>query len=152
MGLPPEDSNPTPDSDETGPPDRQTLRLLEKQLSSDSLVVETEFDPDSYEPRILRALFDTERYPESTTAVRVDIRWFTTGDFSMHYVEEHSNGEPWECRWDRHPNTHNGRLHFHKPPSASDVTDLELPSTHPLEVYSTVLSAIEQRIEGLWSE
>jgi len=96
MGLPADDSNPT--IDETGPPDRQTLRLLEKHLSSDSLVAETEFDPDSYEPRILRALLDTGQYPESTTAVRVDIRWFTTGDFSMHYVEEHSNGELWECR------------------------------------------------------
>jgi hypothetical protein len=152
MGLPSEDSNPTPDSDETGPPDRQTLGLLEKHLSSDSLIAETEFDPDSYEPRVLRALLDTGRYPESTTAVRVDIRWFTTGDFSMHYVEEHSDGESWECRWDRHPNTHNSRLHFHKPPSAADITDPELPSTHPLEVYSIVLSAVEQRIEKLWSE
>ena len=123
MSLPPDDSNAT--IDETGPPDRQTLRLLEKHLSSDSLVAETEFDPDSYEPRILRALLDTGQYPESTTAVRVDIRWFTTGDFS---------------------------LHFHKPPSAADVTDLELPSTHPLEVYSIVLSAVEKRIERLWSE
>jgi hypothetical protein len=150
MGLPSDDSNPTPDA--TGPPDRQTLRLLEKHLSSDPLVAETAFDPDSYEPSVLQALLDTGRYPESTTAVRVDIRWFTTGDFSMHYVEAHSDGELWECRWDRHPNTHNSRLHFHKPPSGTDITDLELPSTHPLEVYSIVLSAVEQRIERLWSE
>lgn len=28
-------------------------------------------------------------------------------DFSVHYVEEHEDGGRWECRWDRHPNTHN---------------------------------------------
>jgi hypothetical protein len=127
------------------------LRLLERHLSSDSLVAETAFDPDSYEPRLLRGLLDAGRYPDSVTAARLDIRWFTTGDFSVHYVEEHENGEHWECRWDRHPNTHNTRLHFHEPPSGTDVTDLELPSLHPLEVYSTVLTAIENRIETLWS-
>lgn len=147
MGQPPEDSAP----DSTGAPDRQTLRLLERHLASDSLVAETTFDPDSYEPRLLHARLDTDRYPDSVTAVRLDVRWFTTGDFLVHYVEDHADANQWECRWDRHPNTHNTRLHFHEPPSATEVTDLKLPSLHPLEVYSTVLSAIEQRRETLWS-
>lgn len=147
MSQPPEDTAP----DSTGPPDRQTLRLLERNLASDSLVAETAFDPDSYEPRLLHALFDARRYPESVTAARLDIRWFTTGDFSIHYVEEHDEENKWECRWDRHPNTHNARLHFHQPPTATEITNLELPSLHPLEVYSTVLTAIEQRLETLWS-
>lgn len=34
----------------TGPPDRRTLRLLERHLASDSLVAETTFNPDPYEP------------------------------------------------------------------------------------------------------
>ena len=147
MSPPPEDSVP----DSTGPPDRQTLRLIERHLVSDSLVAETEFDPDSYEPRLLRARLDAERYPVSVIAARLDIRWFTTGDFTIHYVEAHDGGERWECRWDRHPNTHDDRLHFHRPPAAEEVTDLSLPSLHPLEVYSTVLTAIAQRIEILWS-
>jgi len=147
MSQPPEDQT----SHSTGPPDRQTLRLLERHLSSDSLITETMFDPDSYEPRLLRGLLDAGRYPESVNVARLDIRWFTTGDFSVHYVEDHEDGERWECRWDRHPNTHNTRLHFHKPPTATKITDLELPSLHPLEVYSTVLTAIEQRVETLWS-
>jgi len=67
----------------------------------------------------------------------------------MHYVEDHDD-ETWECRWDRHPNPHNARLHFHEPPRAESVTDLSLCSLHPLEVYPTVLAAIEQRIETLW--
>jgi len=147
MGQPPEDS----ESNSTGPPDRQTLRLLERHLASDSLVAETVFDPDSYEPRLLHIRLDTSRYPEAVTAVQIDIRWFVTGDFSLHYVEDRSEGRRWECRWDRHPNTHNSRVHFHEPPTATDLHDLELSSLHPLDVYSTVFTAIEQRLENLWA-
>lgn len=147
MHPPPDDSR----SHSTGPPDRQTLRLLERHLTADPLVAKTAFDPNSYEPRLLYEFLDVERYPESVAAARLDIRWFSTGDFSFHYVEEHDDGALWECRWDRHPNTHNTRLHFHTPPSATDVTDLEFSSTHPLEVYSTVFTAIAQRLETLWS-
>lgn len=147
MSQPPKD----PTARATGPPDRQTLRLLERHLSSDSLVAETAFDPDAYEPRLLRGLVDAGRYPGAVTTARLDVRWFTTGDFSIHYVEGHEDGDRWECRWDRHPNAHNTRLHFHEPPSAIEIIDLELPSLHPLEVYATVLTAVEQRIETLWS-
>lgn len=141
-----------PPRDSTGPPDRQTVRLLERHLGSDPLVAETAFEPDSYEPQRLRALLDAGRYPDDVTAARIDIRWFTTGDFSFHYVEDHDSGASWECRWDRHPNEHNSRLHFHEPPTASTVTDLDLDlaSLHPLDVYSTVLTAVEQRIESVW--
>lgn len=144
-------SPPTEDSgtDSTGPPDRQTFRLLERQLASESLVAETVFEPAAYEPRLLRAVLDPGQYPGSVTEARVDIRWFTTDDFSFHYLESR-DGDPWECRWDRHPNTHNTRLHFHEPPTGNDITDLEFSSLHPLDVYSTVFDAVEQRIESLW--
>lgn len=146
MSPPQDDSAPY----STGPPDRQTLRLLERHLSSDPLVVETVFDPGSYEPRLLQALLDAGRYPDAVTSARLDFRWFMTGDFSIHYVEEYEGDDRWECRWDRHPNTHNTRLHFHKPPADTEITDLGLSSLHPLDVYSTVLTAVEQRIESLW--
>jgi len=146
MGPPTDDSS----AGSTGPPDRQTLRLLERQLAGDPLVGDTDFEPDLYEPRVLRGVFDTEQYPAAVTVARLDIRWFTTGDFSFPYVETRGENETWECRWDRHPNPHNTRLHFHEPPTGVDITDLDLSSVHPLEVYVTVLTAIEQRIEGLW--
>lgn len=146
MDPPADDS--TPES--TGPPDRQTLRLLERQLSADPLVAEIQFEPDPYEPRLLRASLDADRYPESVTTSQIDARWFTTDDFSLHYLEVRDTGQ-WECRWDRHPNTHNTRVHFHEPPTGASVSDLELPSLHPLEVYSTVFDAIDRRIEKLWS-
>lgn len=145
-------SPPTDDSPagSTGPPDRQTLRLLERQLAADPLIGDTEFDPDLYEPRLLRGVLGTDQYPVDVTTARLDIRWFTTGDFSFHYVETRGENETWECRWDRHPNPHNTRLHFHEPPTGADITDLDLTSVHPLEVYATVLTAIEHRIEAVW--
>jgi hypothetical protein len=146
MSPPSED----PTTGSTGPSDRQTLRLLERHLASDSLVAETGFEPDSYEPQLLQSLLDAGQYPDSVTAARLDIRWFTTGDFSIHYVETRGETDSWECRWDRHPNMHNTRLHFHEPPTGADVSDLDLSSVHPLDVYSTVLDAIEQRIKSLW--
>lgn len=136
----------------TGPPDRRTLQLLERHLSGHSFVSATEYDPDSYEPRLLRVRLDGEQYPNAVVAARLDIRWFTTGDFSFHYVEIHRDETEWECRWDRHPNDHNTRLHFHRPPNGDDVDDLSLSSTHPMEVYATVLAAIERRVAGLWDE
>lgn len=137
-------------SDATGPPDRQTLRLLERHLSDDPLVAATAFEPEPYEPRLLRASLDTGNYPEATESARLDFRWFTNRDFSVHYIEVGSDGSQWECRWDRHPNEHNARLHFHHPPDGKEVTELSLPSMHPLAVYSTVLDAGEQRLQAQW--
>ena len=130
----------------TAPPDRQTLRLLERRLADEPLIAATEFEPDGDEPRELCAAADTDRFPPSVEAARLDVRWFTTGDFSIHYVETAADGDRWECRWDRHPNRHNDRCHFHRPPTGDDIVDLELSSTHPIDVLSTVVAALEQRI------
>ncbi|WP_435102429.1 hypothetical protein [Halarchaeum sp. P4] len=139
-------------SETTGPPDRHVLRLLERHLADATLVTETVFDPTTHEPRLLHAHLDADRYPEYVTAARLDVRWFTTGDFSMHYRETHATCTPWACRWDRHPNAHNTRLHFHEPPDAERTSDLTLASTHPLDVYATVLTAVEQRLDTLWND
>lgn len=132
-----------------GPPDRQTLRLLERRCADDPLVLATEFEPDSYEPRLLGVDIDTDRYPSSVASARLDVRWFEGGDFSLHYVEDGDN-DRWECRWDRHPNPHADRTHVHHPPDGDRVESLSLESTHPIDVCSTVLAAIEDRIERLW--
>ena len=142
----------TPDDElrSSGPPDRQTLRLLEGILADEPLVARTEFEPDSYEPRILHVLCEQSRYPPTVESARLDIRWFASGDFSLHYVET-TSGDHWECRWDRHPNPHNARLHFHHPPTGEEITDLTWTSLHPIDVVSTVVGAVEHRIEQQWS-
>lgn len=43
-------------------------------LTDEPTVAATEFAPDSYEPRLLRALLDTGRYPSTLDAARLDIR------------------------------------------------------------------------------
>lgn len=137
----------------TGPPDRQTLRLLERILADEPMVATTAFEPDSYEPTLLRALIEADRYPSEVEAARLDIRWYTSGNFSIHYLETTAaDGQDWECRWDRHPNPHNTRLHFHQPPNGDETENLSLPSLHPLDVMSIVLAAVEQRITQHWSE
>ena len=134
----------------TGPPDRQTLRVIETLLADEPIAATTAFEPDSYEPRILHALCEESRYPAAVETARLDIRWFTSGDFSLHYVETMA-ADRWECRWDRHPNPHNARLHFHQPPDGDDIVDLTWSSLHPIDVLSTVIAAIEQRIDQHWS-
>lgn len=126
MGPPPEDSA----AGSTGPHDRQTLRLVEQQLTTDPLVVDTWFDPDTYEPRLLASTLEIEQYLDVVATARVDIRRFTTGDFSVHYVETWGDNTHWECRWDRHLNPHNTRLHFHEPPAGRDIPDLNLSSDY----------------------
>lgn len=130
----------------TGPPDRQVLRLLERQFAAEPWVEDNAFEPNAHEPRLLRIRLDSEGYPPSTDDVRVDVRWFVTGDFSIHYVEVGGNGD----RWDRHPNEHSARTHFHRPPDGTDVRDLSLPSVHPMDVFATVVAAITERLEGQW--
>lgn len=134
----------------TGPPDRQTLRLVETLLTDEPLIATTEYKPDSYEPRILQALCEQSRYPAAVETARLDIRWFASDDFSLHYLETMAD-DRWECRWDRHPNPHNARLHFHQPPEGDDIVDLTWSSLHPIDVLSTVIAAIEQRIDQHWS-
>jgi hypothetical protein len=142
--------SPSNEPPSTGPPDRQTLRLVESLLTDEPIVATTEFEPDSYEPRTLHALCEESRYPATVETARLDVRWFTSDDFSLHYVETMA-ADQWECRWDRHPNPHNARFHFHQPPNGDDIVDLTWSSLHPIDVLSAVIAAIEQRTDQHWS-
>lgn len=143
---PPSDEEPS----SPGPPDRRTLRLIERRLADEPLVAGTAFDPNSTEPRVLEARLDSDRFPPTIDSARFDIRWFTTDDFTIQYVETGADDHRWVCRWDRHPNPHNARLHFHRPPDGTETDDLELPSVHPIDVIATALAAIEERIDRAW--
>lgn len=136
----------------TGPPDRQTLRLLERQFAATTLVDTTTLAPRPTEPRRLAVTLDPAVFPETVASATLDVRWFTSGDFSIQYVETTADEEQWNCRWDRHPNPHNTRLHFHVPPDGETVRDLSLDSTHPIDVSTTVVAAIQQRVADHWDE
>lgn len=107
-----------------------------------------EFVPDPTDPRCVDAKLDVEQYPESVAEARLEVRWFRNGDFSIHYVEVHRDGRHWQCRWDRHENPHDDRLHFHPPPDAENAVDLDC-SPYVRDVVPTVVQWVEERIADL---
>ncbi len=83
-------------------------------------------------------------------SARFEICWYRNDDFAVHYQEERQD-RTWKCQWDRHPNAHNSRDHFHPAPTASHTVaaDAQWPSDHR-NVCRFVLEDAEQRIETLW--
>ena len=79
----------------------------------------------------------------------LDIRWYTNGDFRIHYQEDWRDGT-WCQRWDRHPNEHNDRDHFHPPPAAATPGE---DRTWPGEfqaVLKLVVDGVRTRTDSLW--
>jgi hypothetical protein len=99
----------------------------------------------------LRVELSSEYYPSEVSA-RFEIRWYRNDDFNFHYQEERPDST-WKCRWDRHPNAHNSRDHFHPPPVASrtDAENAQWPTDHR-EMSRLVLDIIEEHIETLWEQ
>jgi len=97
----------------------------------------------------LRVGLSGDYYPSEVSA-RLEIRWYRNDDFSVHYQEERQDGV-WKCRWDRHPNPHNARDHFHPPPDAShaDAENAEWPTDYR-DVSRLVLDRITEPIGTLW--
>jgi hypothetical protein len=99
----------------------------------------------------LHVVLSPSYYPTVVDDAQLRIRWYTNDDFKLHYREEYSN-RAWECRWDRHPNPHNSRDHFHPPPTApTPGDDASWPTDHR-DVVALVLDDIEDRIAVLWDE
>jgi hypothetical protein len=99
----------------------------------------------------LRVELSGDYYP-STVSTLFEIRWYRNDDFNVHYQEDRQN-KPWKCRWDRHPNAHNSRDHFHPPSAASrtDAQDVHWPDDHQ-DVCHLVMDYLEERIEILWEQ
>ncbi|WP_121823414.1 hypothetical protein [Halostella salina] len=135
--------DPTP----TGPLDVPTLETVAGRAGSHPLVERWVFDPSGASPRLLRIELDGNAYPPSVEAARLDVRWFVTDDYSVHYVESQDGGR-YECRWDRHPKASAPRTHFHPPPDAGEATPSPL-DPHHLDVCFTVLDWVAERVEEL---
>jgi hypothetical protein len=90
-------------------------------------------------------------YPASLDEIYLDIVWFVNNDFTIHYRELYSDDETWECRWDRHPNSHNTRGHFHAGPDAApgDAVDVSY-QTDWRDVLEGVLDETDDRMRGFW--
>ncbi|MCL9817740.1 hypothetical protein [Natronocalculus amylovorans] len=82
---------------------------------------------------------------------QIEIVWFENGDFSLHYHEDHEQGQ-FDHRWDRHPSDHNARDHIHLGLNAlTPGGDLFHPSDWR-DVLSVALSEVEARQRAFWEE
>lgn len=130
--------------------DFDRLAVIEERLGADErfgrITRRPQFAPDR-----LVCQYDARFYPRSVDAARLEIVWYENGDFSIHYHETHAEGA-FDHRWDRHPSTHNEREHVHPGPDAPRPgVDASYPSDWR-DVLSMVLSDVETRQRGFWSE
>lgn len=135
------------DDTPSGPLDVATLRTMAERSDSHPLVDGWVFEPDSMTPRSLVISLDAAQYPSDIEAVRLDVRWFESDDYTVHYVESRADGV-WQCRWDRHPKPDEPRAHFHPPPDAgTDVEPSEPSGTHYLDVLFYILDWAADRLK-----
>ena len=138
---------PVNDGASPAPIDRSVLERIQSRFARSHTVATAKILEE--EKLHLRVALSDDYYPGDGSA-RLEIRWYRNDDFNVHYREA-QHDSTWQCRWDRHPNVHNTREHFHPPPAASrtDAEDAQWPSDHR-NVCRLVFDYIEERIETLW--
>ena len=101
---------------------------------------------------LVRVTFDLDQYPDRVQGAKLELRWYANGDYNFHYTETHASGDSWQCRWDRHPNPHTTRTHFHPPPAARSRDAIPDSPTdhHPSAMFARTFANIRARIEDLW--
>ena len=140
---------PEGDSDNSGGIDSDVLERVGRRLRGSARFSNVEYRP-SYAPNAVVADFNTGYFPADVERAYLRIRWFVTDDFSVHYSEQYRDGSSWECRWDRHPNSHNDREHFHPPPDAATPGKDMTFARDWREVISRVVSELSERIQSFW--
>ena len=143
--------DPPADPPGTGPIDSEILDRIAAHLTQSTRFGTVRARP-SYAPNAVVADYDLGYFPGGVTRAYLRIRWFETDDFSVHYSEQSQTGESWECRWDRHPNDHNAREHFHPPPDAPTPGEDEDYPDEWRDVLPTVLTRLDDRIEAFWTD
>ena len=141
---------PAGDGSSPAPIDRPIHQFLRTRLQATTQVKQATITDTSGHLE-LQVTFASSYYPASVTEATLSVRWYTNDDFKIHYREVHRESS-WECRWDRHPNPHNTRGHFHPSPTApTPGEDASWPSDYR-DVLTLVLDEIEERIAVLWNE
>ena len=136
------------------PIDKSVLETIYQRAETHPLTQSIQSDRTGRTLTQVAVLFDTDQYPENIQAARIEIQWYRNGDYNFHYIETHSTGDDWQCRWDRHPNPHTTRTHFHPPPTAcsNDAVPDSPSDRHPSTMFARALASIRTRLEDLWSK
>jgi len=134
------------------PIDSAILDMLSNRAQTHSLVETVRTEQTGGMTSLVMVKLDGERYPNSIKKGRIEIQWYTNGDYNFHYIETHTAGDIWQCRWDKHVNPHTTRIHFHPPPEASSTDAIpDQPSDcHPAAIFTRTLANVRQRIGDLW--
>lgn len=144
------DDENTSDSLSGAPIDFDRLEAIRERFSADDRFKQIDEQP-AFAPDRLVCVYDQRFYPERVRGARLEIAWFETGDFSLHYHEEYDTSE-FDHRWDRHPSDHNTRDHVHPGPDAPTLGDDTSYPADWRDVLSMVLSEIEDRQRAFWME
>lgn len=145
----PEGSDTNGEGEETVGIDYDVLDRIGTRLAGSERFSEVAIRPQ-YAPNSVVAEYDVGYYPAAVERTFLRIRWFENDDFYVHYSEQYVNGDQWECRWDRHPNQHNTRDHFHPPPDAATPGVDESYSVDWRDVLTEVLQALDDRVQVFW--
>ncbi|WP_256302012.1 hypothetical protein [Haloarchaeobius salinus] len=129
--------------------DASVLERIGRRLRGSERFSRVEYRPE-YAPNAVVATFESGYFPAGVEHASLRIRWFETDDFSIHYTEQYHEDKAWECRWDRHPNDHNDREHFHPPPNAKTPGEDTAFPRDWRDVLSIVLSSLDERIKSFW--
>lgn len=139
---------PPGDGASPAPIDRPVLEFLQTSLQGTEQVERSTIS-DAGGHLELRVQFGSTYYPSRVEAATVSVRWYPNDDFTIHYQEDHATAA-WNCRWDRHPNPHHTRDHFHPPPDAMTPGEDAAWPTDYRDVLRLILGEIEERITQLW--
>ena len=139
---------PTGDGGSPASIDRPILEFLETRFQATNHVACATVTDNSGHLQ-LQVTLTPSYYPGTVDDAQLSVRWYTNDDFKLHYREVHTDHD-WECRWDRHPNPHNTRDHFHPPSAAPTPSDNATWPSDYRDVLTLVLDEIEDRIETLW--
>jgi hypothetical protein len=154
VSMPDDDGDPHSErgsaaSENTAPIDYDVLDRLGQRLAGSERFDRVEYRP-AYAPTSVVLEFDRGYFPAAVERASLQVRWSENEDFSFHYSEDRQDDHRWECQWDRHPNTHNTREHFHPPPDAATPgTDESYPDDWR-DVVVEVLEELDSHIKAFW--
>ncbi|WEL16684.1 Uncharacterized protein SVXHr_0503 [Halorhabdus sp. SVX81] len=133
----------------TGAVDSEVLERIGTRLSGSQRFERVQYRP-AYAPSSVIADYDMGYFPAGVERAYLRVSWFETDDFNVHYSEQYENGTQWECRWDRHPNDHNERAHYHLPPDAETPGEDVEYAEDWRDILSQILLELDERIESFW--
>lgn len=128
--------------------DRAVLEAIRDRLRTAPQIETAEIVVADWQTK-LEATLTAVATPAAIDRRFLDIRWYTNGDFRIHYQEEWPD-RTWCQRWDRHPNEHNDRDHFHPPPDAATPGEDRTWPAGFQSVLRLVVDGVRTRTDSLW--